>query len=329
MKKQEILRRIRRGESMDHYETVRRRKDGQLIDVSLTISPIKGPKGEIVGVSKIARDITKQKQTERRLAEQTRLLDLTNEAIIVRDIKAGSFIGTAAPKKCTATRPEEALGKITHKLLQRCIRKFTKVFEKIWRAIIDGRVNWFIPERTARKSSSSAVGRSTAIGKADRLRSLKQILRSPIESARNSEQAVNLAVTRILSESPALTDAVPRILQTVCETLGWEVGDFWTPEPDGRTLRCSKCGSAHAGRFPKFKARLPESHFAPGVGLPGRVWSSLKPAWISDVTKDDNFPRAPVAARRRSSWCLRVSDFLRKALPRSDGILQPRDPRAG
>jgi PAS domain S-box-containing protein len=82
---QEILRRIRRGESLDHYESVRRRKDGQLIDVSLTISPIKGPKGEIVGVSKIARDITNQKQTGRRLAEQARLLDLTNDAIIARD----------------------------------------------------------------------------------------------------------------------------------------------------------------------------------------------------------------------------------------------------
>src|SRR5437868_3638571 len=41
-------------------------------------------------------------------------------------------------------------------------------------------------------------------------------------------QAINLAVTKILAESPALTDAVPRILQIVCETLQWEIGDFWT-----------------------------------------------------------------------------------------------------
>src|SRR4030095_4197993 len=81
----EILRKIRRGQSIDHYETVRRCKDGRLIDVSLTISPVKDPKDKIVGVSKIARDITKQKQTERRLAEQTRLLDLSNDAILVRD----------------------------------------------------------------------------------------------------------------------------------------------------------------------------------------------------------------------------------------------------
>ena len=81
----EILRKICRGQSIDHYKTVRRCKDGRLIDVSLTISPVKDPNGEIVGVSKIARDITEQKQTERRLAEQARLLDLSNDAILIRD----------------------------------------------------------------------------------------------------------------------------------------------------------------------------------------------------------------------------------------------------
>src|SRR6202035_275515 len=80
-----ILRKIRRGESIDHYRTVRRRKNGRLIDVSLTISPVKDAKGKIVGVSKVARDITNEKQTERRLAEQARVLDLSNEAILVRD----------------------------------------------------------------------------------------------------------------------------------------------------------------------------------------------------------------------------------------------------
>ena len=115
---QEILRRIRHGESLDHYETVRRRKDGQLIDVSLTISPIKNPKGEIVGVSKIARDITKQKQTERRLAEQARLLDLSNDAIIVRDHQDRIVYWNRGAEEMYGFSAKEALGKITHELLQ-------------------------------------------------------------------------------------------------------------------------------------------------------------------------------------------------------------------
>lgn len=57
-----ILGRVRRGERVDHYETARRRKDGSLVDISLTVSPVRNSRGDIVGASKIARDITGQKQ---------------------------------------------------------------------------------------------------------------------------------------------------------------------------------------------------------------------------------------------------------------------------
>ena len=57
-----ILARLRAGERIEHYETVRVRKDGKRIDISLTVSPIKGPHGQIIGASKIARDITDQRQ---------------------------------------------------------------------------------------------------------------------------------------------------------------------------------------------------------------------------------------------------------------------------
>ena len=59
-----ILRRIRRGERIEHYETVRRRKDGRLIDISLTVSPVIDADGRVIGASKIARDITERKRSE-------------------------------------------------------------------------------------------------------------------------------------------------------------------------------------------------------------------------------------------------------------------------
>jgi PAS domain S-box-containing protein len=64
-----ILARIRRGDRVDHYETIRRRKDGSLVDISLSVSPIRSRDGRIIGASKIARDIT-----ERRLIEQQQRL---------------------------------------------------------------------------------------------------------------------------------------------------------------------------------------------------------------------------------------------------------------
>ena len=59
-----ILERIRRGERIDHYETVRRRKDGLLIEISLTVSPVKDAQGKVVGASKIARDITERRRAQ-------------------------------------------------------------------------------------------------------------------------------------------------------------------------------------------------------------------------------------------------------------------------
>jgi len=62
-----ILQRIRRGERIDHFETVRRRKDGSLVSISLTVSPVTDGSGRIVGASKIARDITEQKRREEQI----------------------------------------------------------------------------------------------------------------------------------------------------------------------------------------------------------------------------------------------------------------------
>jgi PAS domain S-box-containing protein len=63
-----ILTRIRRGERIDHFETIRQRKHGSLIVVSLTVSPVKNAEGKIVGASKIARDITEQKRNQEQIA---------------------------------------------------------------------------------------------------------------------------------------------------------------------------------------------------------------------------------------------------------------------
>ena len=63
-----ILGRIRRGERIDHYETIRKRKDGSLINISLTVSPVKDAQGKIIGASKIARDITDRKRSDEHIA---------------------------------------------------------------------------------------------------------------------------------------------------------------------------------------------------------------------------------------------------------------------
>lgn len=74
-----ILARIRRGERVDHYETIRQHKDGRRLNISLTVSPVKDDEGKIIGASKIARDITERKQMEQKLAESFEREKLTGK----------------------------------------------------------------------------------------------------------------------------------------------------------------------------------------------------------------------------------------------------------
>lgn len=74
----QILDRIRHGERIEHYETRRRAKSGQIIEISVTISPIRGQDGHVVGASKIARDITVSKLAERAIIEQAERLARSN-----------------------------------------------------------------------------------------------------------------------------------------------------------------------------------------------------------------------------------------------------------
>ena len=96
----EILGRIRRGERIEHYETVRLRKDGTLIDISLSVSPLRGHGGEIIGASKIARDISERKQAQARQEILTRELHhrTKNLFAVVQSVVSRSFTGKRSVK---------------------------------------------------------------------------------------------------------------------------------------------------------------------------------------------------------------------------------------
>jgi len=113
--------------------------------------------------------------------------------------------------------------------------------------------------------------------------------------------AAQYAVVRCLAASDTLADAVPQILQAICESLEWDQGEawsvLWNADLQANVLRCVGTWHPPSASFPEFEAVARQIEFAPGVGLPGRVWASGEPAWIPDVTQDANFPRAPVAAK--------------------------------
>ena len=124
----DIIQRLRRGERIEHYETVRVRKDGTRVDISLTISPLKDDDGRIVGASKIARDITERKLVEQTLAERALLLDLSNDAIMVRDEADRVTYWNKSAADLYGYSHEEAMGRVTHELFQ---TQFPEPLERI------------------------------------------------------------------------------------------------------------------------------------------------------------------------------------------------------
>src|SRR5262249_60936272 len=100
-----------------------------------------------------------------------------------------------------------------------------------------------------------------------------------------------------LVESATRAEAMPRVLAAVCKSLDWVMGVRWSVDSQAHVLRCAEM---HVGP-PRLLQEMVEVNrrvtFPHGVGLPGRVWSTGRAAWVADVVHDPNFPRAAAAAK--------------------------------
>jgi sigma-B regulation protein RsbU (phosphoserine phosphatase) len=104
-------------------------------------------------------------------------------------------------------------------------------------------------------------------------------------------QSISLAV----HAAPDLNTALVVVLQTVCETAGWTLGQAWLPSQDRLTLECSPaCHQTEEDLLP-FREASEKLKLEPGQGLPGKVWSARAPVWIRDISHSKDAPRARVA----------------------------------
>ena len=108
---------------------------------------------------------------------------------------------------------------------------------------------------------------------------------------------VQHTVAQILAEAATIEEAAPRILRAMGECLGWDVGALWRVAREAEALRCVELWHEASIEVPEFERVSREFTFVPGLGLPGRVWSSLEPEYIPDVVPDENFPRVSIAER--------------------------------
>lgn len=102
--------------------------------------------------------------------------------------------------------------------------------------------------------------------------------------------AAQRAVARVLAESSTIEEAVPRVLQAVCEHLGWVVGAFWSIDPEADVLHLTEVWSAPSVRTTNFERAIRATRFERGSGLPGRVWATRTPEIVSPLPYRETRP---------------------------------------
>jgi hypothetical protein len=127
------------------------------------------------------------------------------------------------------------------------------------------------------------------------------------------------AVARILAVTDDEGLLYARVLEAMGEALEWDFGALWEAEPGGEAITCVEQWAAPDFDAGEFAEATRTMRMGPGVGLPGTVWQSGRPAWIVDPSQTPNFPRVGDGPARR----LRLPDAQPPGCDRRDRVLHP------
>lgn len=105
------------------------------------------------------------------------------------------------------------------------------------------------------------------------------------------------AITKVLAESAALSEATPKILQALCESLHWDIGQIWRIDTETNVMHFVATWHQPSLDLAEFEASTQQLTFTPGVGLVGRVWAEQKTLWITDLAQEQNFQRRSAATK--------------------------------
>lgn len=285
----------------DEYsgEIVSRTKNGEELNIDLSVFTMRSGLGEPHCYVCIKRDITRRKQDELALRRsQSELTDFFDNASV------GLHWVAADGTILRANQAElDMLGYTREEYVGRNITDFhydREVIEDILERLRAREVLRDYEARLRCKDGSLKIVRidSSAYFEDERFVHSRCFTRDITERRRIEHRlALQYAITRIVSRSIDFVEGTHEILETVCEGLGWQVGVLWSVDHQEKVLRCVDVWHSPSIDATDFEAACATTQIVKGVGLPGQIWESGKPVWISNLKKDRNFPRATSAGR--------------------------------
>jgi len=309
-----MRKRLLAGENLLKFEGTRERRDGSTIEVEAFMSPLRDAAGNANGIITVAADITEKKRAVTLLRESERrfsdVVDAAGEYVWEIDASARYSFLSGRVEQMMEYEVEELLGtKVANYWPEGEAERVAKWME----ANAPGRQRFHNCEhRLVTKSGRviwqriSGVPVFGADGKFAGFRGTGL----DITERRLAEQrqAMEHAVTQALSSADSLGDAAPKIVQIICETLGWAYGARWRWDEEVQMLRCAEtwhidspqiaefvaASSLSVNEAPKWQSGMPGAHTG---GLVRRVWATGAPVWFADVTREPGFRRGDIAAK--------------------------------
>jgi PAS domain S-box-containing protein len=280
-------------------EIVSRTKSGDELNIDLSVFTMRSGLGEPLCYVCIKRDITRRKQDELALRRsQSELTDFFDNASV------GLHWVAADGTILRANQAElDMLGYTREQYVGRNIADFhydREAIEDILERLRAGEVVRDYEARLRCRDGSVKTVRidSSAYFEEGKFVHSRGFTRDITERRRIEHRlALQYAITRIVSRSIDFVEGTHEILETVCEGLGWQVGVLWSVDHQEKVLRCVDLWHTPAIDATEFEVACVTTTFVKGLGLPGRIWESGKPVWISNLRKELNFPRAQSAER--------------------------------
>ena len=277
-----------------------------------------------------ARSAEDRRRLQRQLLLQSTALETAANSIMVTDPKGTILWVNAAFTALTGYSAEEVLGK-TPRLLKS--GKHDQAFyRELWTTILSGQT-WRGEFINRRKDGGHYHAEQTITPVRSEAGTITHFIGIMSDISERIHAGYRLAthhaVTRVLAEANTLPAASKQILQIVGRNLQWDVGALWMADRTTRRLRCVEIWHPPSTEFNDFVNFSRQTSFAPGQGLPGRVYQSGQPVWIADVAGESNLTREPMLTRlglnSAIAFPIRLGDRIHGVLEFFSARIRPPD----